>query len=286
MTLVAVMFVARLHDDAGSGEVVIERFSFERPTVGERMTTSAEHKAPRAGGLYVATLGSFKAAIIVPPIVKGLAELQCEPKIDTAQRTPETITKLMSFAQLWGKARLSGDLIAGARRGVVLRALTAHIVALLGGRAWASAESKLKDERGLVEPLVALVIPCNSRPLQLVAIAAGFDGDPVRVDAVGSRGEPVPCLARCEEAWQQRSEATDHREEETHEKRERNALSGVTGPEKSGKKRRNGPSGGKAAPDGRYHVALRRIRRLQVGQSQPPLHRYVRCFAIGHAGPS
>jgi hypothetical protein len=144
-------FVARLHDDAGSGEAVIERFSFERPTVGERMTTSAEHKAPRAGGLYVATLGNFKAAIIVPPIVKGLVDLQCEPKIDTAQRTPETITKLMSFAQLWGKARLSGDLIAGARRGVVLRAFTAHIVALLGGRAWASAESKLKDERGLVD---------------------------------------------------------------------------------------------------------------------------------------
>jgi len=144
-------FVARLHDDAGSGEVVIERFSFERPTVGERMTTSAEHKAPRAGGLYVATLGSFKAAIIVPPIVKGLAELQCEPKIDETQRTPETITKLMSFAQLWGKARLSGDLIAGARRGVVLRAFTAHIIALLGGRAWASAESKLRDERGLVD---------------------------------------------------------------------------------------------------------------------------------------
>ncbi|MBX3207425.1 MAG: hypothetical protein KF764_20420 [Labilithrix sp.] len=144
-------FVARLHDDADSGDVGFERFPFERPTVGERMTTSPEHKAPRAGGLYVATLGSFKAAIIVPPIVKGLAELQCDPKIDAGQRTSETITKLMSFAQLWGKARLSGDLIAGARRGIVLRALTAHILALLGGRAWASAESNLKDERGLLD---------------------------------------------------------------------------------------------------------------------------------------
>lgn len=147
----AVGFIARLHDDAGSGDLLLDRFSFERPTVGERLPTDAEHRAPRAGGLYVATLGNFKAAIIVPPIVKGLADLQCEPKIDARQRTPETITRLMSFAQLWGKARLSGDLIAGARRGVVLRALTAHILALLGGRAWASAESKLKDERGLVD---------------------------------------------------------------------------------------------------------------------------------------
>jgi hypothetical protein len=144
-------FIARLHDDAGGGEPVLERFSFERPTAGENLRTSAEQRAPRTGGLYVATLGDFKAAIIVPPIVKGLADLQCEPKIDAGQRTPEAITKLMTFAQLWGKARLSGDLIAGARRGVVLRALTAHILALLGGRAWASAESKLKDERGLVD---------------------------------------------------------------------------------------------------------------------------------------
>ena len=144
-------FIARLHDDAGSGVPVIERYSFERPTVGETPPQGAEEKAPRAGGLYVATLGDFKATIIVPPIVKGLADLQCEPQIESGQRTPEAIARLLAFAQLWGRARLSGDLIAGARRRVVIRALTAHILSLLGGRAWASAESKLRDERGLVE---------------------------------------------------------------------------------------------------------------------------------------
>lgn len=144
-------FIARLHDNAGSGELILNRFSFERPTSGERLSTDAEHRAPRGGGLYAATLGNVKAAIIIPPIVKGLADLQCEPKIDAGPRRPETVTRLLSLAQLWGGARLSGDLIAGARRGVVLRALTAHILAVLGGRAWASAESRLKDERGLVD---------------------------------------------------------------------------------------------------------------------------------------
>jgi hypothetical protein len=144
-------FIARLHDNAGSGDPVIQRFSFERPTVSEKVPTCAEHRAPRTGGLYVATLGAFRASIIVPPSVKGLADLQCEPKFDAAERAPETIADLMRFAQLWGESRLSGDLIAGARRGVVLRALTAHILELLGGRAWARAESKLKDERGLVD---------------------------------------------------------------------------------------------------------------------------------------
>lgn len=143
-------FIVRLHDDAGSGDVAIERFSFERPTVGEKLPASTDYRAPRGGGLYVATLGTFRTAIIVPPIVKGLADLQCEPKVDAEQRTPETITKLMTFAQLWGEARLAGDLIAGARRDTVLRALITHIHALLGGGAWASAESELKDERGLV----------------------------------------------------------------------------------------------------------------------------------------
>ncbi|HEY0136301.1 MAG TPA: hypothetical protein VGB85_19585, partial [Nannocystis sp.] len=142
--------IAHLHDDACSGNLAIERFSFERPTVGEKVPASAEHRAPRGGGLYVATIGTFQAAIIVPPIVKGLADLRCEPKVDAGQRTPETIIKLMTFVQLWGRARLPGDLIAGARRDTVLRSLTAHIHALLGGAAWASAESDLKDERGLV----------------------------------------------------------------------------------------------------------------------------------------
>lgn len=144
-------FIARLHDDAGSGDPVLERFSFERPTVAEALPPSAAHRAPRTGGLHVATLGTFTAAIIVPPIVKGFADLQCEPKIDAGQRTAQTIIKLMRFAELWGMARLPGDLIASAHRGTVLRALTSQLLAQLGGRTWAYAESQLKDERGLVD---------------------------------------------------------------------------------------------------------------------------------------
>lgn len=110
---------------------------------------SMEYRVPSGGGLYIASLGTYKAAIIVPPKVKGLADLQCQPQIDVAKRTPETITMLIACAQLWGKARLSGDFIAGVRRTTVLRAITAHILALLGGSTWAYAESKL-EKRGLI----------------------------------------------------------------------------------------------------------------------------------------
>lgn len=144
-------YIARLHDDAGTGDPVIERYSFEQPTIGEKLQSGAEHTAPNLGGLYVATLGDFRASFIVPPIVRGFADLHCEPRIDAGQRTPATIAKLLSSAQLWGKARLSGDPFAGARRGSVLRALTAHIVSLLCGSAWANAETRLKNEQGLDE---------------------------------------------------------------------------------------------------------------------------------------
>lgn len=144
-------YLAHLHDDAGIGDPVIERYSFEQPTIREKLQPGAEHKAPDIGGLYVATVKDFNASFIVPPFVKSLADLQCDPQIDAGQRSAENIAKLLAAAQLWGNAWLSGDLIAGVRRGSVLRALTVGIVALLGGRTWASAEARLKNEQGLAE---------------------------------------------------------------------------------------------------------------------------------------
>ncbi|MEC9363129.1 MAG: hypothetical protein VYC42_07885, partial [Pseudomonadota bacterium] len=144
-------YVAHLHDDAGTGELAVHRYSFERPTIGEELQPGTEYVVPDLGGLYAATLGDFKATFIVPPIVKDLADLQCEPQIDASARTAETFAKLVACTQIWGRAWLSGDLIAGVRRGSVLRALTARIIALLCGQTWANAEAKLKDERGLVD---------------------------------------------------------------------------------------------------------------------------------------
>ncbi|WP_437984768.1 hypothetical protein [Sorangium sp. So ce117] len=144
-------FVARLHDDAGSGAPLIERYSFDQPTVAERLQGVAEHAAPRAGGLYVATLRDFKASIIVPSIVRGLAELKREPRIDVRDRTPESVSQLLSLARRWGTARLSGDLIAGARQRLVIRAITAHILSLLGGQAWRSAETNVGAPNGLAD---------------------------------------------------------------------------------------------------------------------------------------
>lgn len=143
-------FIARLHDDAGSGEPIIQRFSFERPTIGEALSAARDHLAPETGGLYVATLPEFMASIIVPPIVKNLAQLRCEPQLDVGSRTVGHIVQLVRFARPWSRARLSGDLIAGVRRRTVLRSLTARIWALLGGDHWGHLEDDFfRDEIGL-----------------------------------------------------------------------------------------------------------------------------------------
>ena len=145
-------FIACLHDDAGNGVPIVEHYLFEQPIVGEKLPPDAEHKVPHLGGLYVATLGDFKASIIVPPILKGsLDDLRCEPQICMEQRTQESVVRLLSFARLWGMARLPGEPIAQHRRRIVMRAFTAHILSLIGGRAWAIAEARLKDEYGLNE---------------------------------------------------------------------------------------------------------------------------------------
>ena len=223
-------FMARLHDDADSGDPVIERFSFERPIIGETLPTSAEHRAPRTGGLYVATLGTFKAAIIVPPIVKGFADLRCVPKIDAGQRTAETITKLLTLAELWGKARLPGDLIAGVHRGTVLRALTSQILALLAGAQWEYAESKLKDESGLgdlrrsisnnghelklgsqlqLEYQVLASEPPTKRAARLASLAEGVQlvrPSPYQREVVGTSRSPVGRRRRVQGVGPQHSE--------------------------------------------------------------------------------
>ncbi|MCC6876762.1 MAG: hypothetical protein IT378_20835, partial [Sandaracinaceae bacterium] len=144
-------FIARLHDDVGSGAPLIERYSFERPDAGEKLPQAAEYEAPRTGGLYAITLGDYKATIIVPPVVnvKRPADLRCSPQFQSGQRTPEAIEKLLSLSQLWQGARLSGDPISGVRRLTVMRAISVHLLALFCGHEWRSAEMKLKDEQGL-----------------------------------------------------------------------------------------------------------------------------------------
>lgn len=134
-------FIARLYNDTGSGEPIVQRFSFERPAIGEKLSNADEYLVPRFGGLYVATLPEYRASIIVPPIIKDLAQLSCKPQMDAGCRTVKDIMQLVRFAIPWSRARLTGNLISGTRQRIVLQSFMARIWALIGGDRWGHLEN-------------------------------------------------------------------------------------------------------------------------------------------------
>lgn len=141
-------FIACLHDDAGREDPSVHRFSFERPTIGERLLTTPEHPVPRSGGLYVAGVSDLRASasIIVPPIVHDLSDLGCEPRLNAPSPTVEHIPELVRFVQLWSAAKLPGNVIAELRRRKVVGFLMAHLWALIGGDRWGRKEDEFSRE--------------------------------------------------------------------------------------------------------------------------------------------
>ncbi|NVZ09308.1 hypothetical protein HW932_08535 [Allochromatium humboldtianum] len=139
-------FIALLRDDADSDAPVIERYSFESPAVGEKLPSGVEHNVPRTGGLYVAASGDFKVAIVVPPVVETLADLQFEPQIDVRGRTVESVAQLLALARLWNSARHSGELVGRARQRLISRAIATRIASLIAGDNWSRCERDFSRE--------------------------------------------------------------------------------------------------------------------------------------------
>jgi hypothetical protein len=139
-------YVARMHEDVGSGgALVVSRVSFERPAIIEQLEAVSEYVVPGSGGLYVARLGDFASAIILPATVRRLEDLRCEPRIDDRERSAAALLRIIKFASLWGSARLPGDFVSATRQRAVLRALTLQIFRVLGGDNWGDAEAAAHD---------------------------------------------------------------------------------------------------------------------------------------------
>ena len=136
--------LARLLDDSGNTTPPqVVRMAFETPMVEESVELAQEYEVPTAGGLYVGRQGAFSAAVIMPPPVRGLADLRCAPHIDIRERSADAVLRAVAVARTWGGARLPGNLFSATRQRDVLQALAAHIFCLIGGDTWASAELSL-----------------------------------------------------------------------------------------------------------------------------------------------
>jgi hypothetical protein len=146
----------RLLDDGGEDTTIqAARWPFETPDASERLDPSlfsGRFEASASGGMYVAIRGEFTAAVIVPPVVRGLAELRCNPQIRDRQRSPDKASRAIGLITLWSSARITGDLLSSSRQRDVLLALARHLFFVLGGDAWERAEVIMAaGDRGLHE---------------------------------------------------------------------------------------------------------------------------------------
>jgi hypothetical protein len=138
-------YVVRLIDDSGGeGQPTVTRLSFENPTIEEPVRLASEYEAPRVGGMYVARLPLLTAAIIVPPVVRGLEDIGCTPRIDVETRSLESVARTLAIAELWRRARLQGEFFLAIRRRDVLLALASHSTRLICGDNWAMAEADVR----------------------------------------------------------------------------------------------------------------------------------------------
>jgi hypothetical protein len=142
-------YTLRLIENVGNGSPLVSCFSFDKPAIRRQLEPSATYTVPSGGGLYEARLGGFSAAIVVPPTVRELSDLACNPLVDV-QRSTGAVMQLVRLAHMWGNARLPGNLMSGLRQRTVLRALVAHMFAVLAGANWGESADKLQAD-GLAE---------------------------------------------------------------------------------------------------------------------------------------
>ena len=151
-------YLVRLFDDSGDPEpAVLSRWSFERPCVEESLSFDSEFQLQESGGMIVARTERFDAAIIVPPALNRirLEDLRLQPSIERYERSMDSVGRLVDILEIWGRARLPGDLLSAIRQRLVLRGLLGELFRLICGARWARAESQFID-KGTPDALIPL----------------------------------------------------------------------------------------------------------------------------------
>jgi len=188
-------YFVRLLDDSGD-EVPPEvtRLAYETPCVEEKLEIASKYDVPESGGMYVARIHAVTAAVIASPVIHGLADLACTPRIERGTgSTGEEIRRSFKIACLWSYARLPGDFISAVRRGVVLLALVRHVAGLLCGDHWAKAEAAACNE---TESIALLKDAISKRPEErAIGAVLARDSDQLAVAPLEERVRRMASLA-------------------------------------------------------------------------------------------
>lgn len=135
---------ARLFNNLGE-QVRVQRLDFARPDeaiqvdLPEREVVLAD-----AGGLFIAEASDFQAAVILPPLVRTIEDLQrvrVTPILRDLPLNVGGVTSRIVNAKLWADATLPGNPLAQVLRSDVMRAIHARLCSDIGGDRWAGAEA-------------------------------------------------------------------------------------------------------------------------------------------------
>lgn len=151
-----------LLDDSGySNSPEVFRMAFETPSKKEILQLDTTYRVHNLGGMYVARTGTFTAQIIALPFrLRSLSALGCVPRVEILNRSIESIVRLVKVSQLWGHAKLPGDILSRGRQRTVIRTLADEIARLLCGHNWAKAERALaRGQYKSVQSLIGRIPP-------------------------------------------------------------------------------------------------------------------------------
>jgi len=146
-------YFLRLHDNVGDQVVRVEHLDFDQPDattvvdVGEDGLFRAG-----AGGLYVARSAGYVATSIMPPLIRGLVDLQrmsVPPRFLTRSRTLEALRAWISTTAAWAQAEVPGNPFAAAGRDRVVRAFPQAIAGVIGGGWWEQAEARVEEDQSI-----------------------------------------------------------------------------------------------------------------------------------------
>jgi hypothetical protein len=152
---------ADLVDNTETGAVTVGYFTFSAPDQSAGIAASADGRMRRtAGGLLRAQTGSFEAAVILPPKIRNLTDLQeadIRPRIASGPHTTAEVQRLLDVARMWAAAALPANPVAQHERRTVLRAVTSQISCLISGSRWARLEQQTQTDTPRIGAMQAAI---------------------------------------------------------------------------------------------------------------------------------
>jgi hypothetical protein len=136
-------YLRLVNNTEGSVSINVLEFAFpDRPHALEMDIDSRVRWPP--GGLVMAWTETARAAIVLPPDIRDLSDLERlnVRRLSHGPRSSDEVRRLINVASEWATASLPADPFARTGRGHVERAIIRHLAGLIGGRLWASLEQR------------------------------------------------------------------------------------------------------------------------------------------------